>query len=177
LGPTRGHRPEQMKAGKRWHQGLHRPLLSSQPSLARTTATMSIGALRFALRDERDLAEKFVRAVVVTFGLQDLQAVIVECASGGRFAFVGAEWPRGRVANCRTSRPARRPTGLPATLSPLVAPTVSINHGGVNCAICIADAVLFESQTINNNVPKVSCDFSTAEIDAGKIPEESIITS
>jgi hypothetical protein len=29
----------------------------------------------------------------------------------------------------------------------------------------------------NNNVAKVSLDFSAAEIDAGKIPEESTITS
>src|SRR5258708_1667041 len=44
---------------------------------------VEIGTLRIAFRYESDLAEKFVGAVVVTFGLQDLQAVVVECATSG----------------------------------------------------------------------------------------------
>jgi len=44
---------------------------------------------RIAFRYERDLAEKFIGVVVVTFGLQDLQALVVERAAGGRLALVG----------------------------------------------------------------------------------------
>jgi hypothetical protein len=60
--------------------------LSIQPSPARTTET----ALRIAFRYERELASKCIGAVVVTFGLQDLQAFVVECAAGERFEFLGA---------------------------------------------------------------------------------------
>src|ERR1700730_8206605 len=80
---------------------------------------------RIALRYERDLAEKSIGAAVVTFGLQNLQALVVQRAAGRCLTFVGGLNRRDigyRVAGYRDQRAEpsdRLPHRLPPSLRQL----------------------------------------------------------
>jgi hypothetical protein len=87
---------------------------------------------RVTLRYERDFAEKSIGASVVTFGLEDLQALILERAAGGCFPFVGGlndrdigHWVAGHHDGCDDEFPERLTTRVPAIVVRLLSPHLS----------------------------------------------------
>src|SRR5262249_11300725 len=73
---------------------------------------------RIALRDKRDLAEPAVRSIIVAFGLENFQILVVQPAAGGGLALVGGLDHRdvrqrgARHPDQRANPPDRLPHGL-----------------------------------------------------------------